>query len=109
MITYYPIGTIVTLENLEPSQFMIAGYLPKRADSKPYDYFGVSFPLGLLDKTDYICFDHVSITDVVHKGYSNEACQEFISSLDTFGEALRTAIINAAYKGEKEGDVHGES
>ncbi len=108
MKRYYPVGTIVRLEDLDPKYFMIAGYLPKREDSKIYDYFGVIFPLGMKDASDYICFDHDSITEVIHTGYCNEACQNLLDGFCEYGENLMSAFRELKARSQSTNTKDGE-
>lgn len=92
MSLYHPIGTIVKLGLDESLQFMIAGYLPKRADSSVFDYFAVPFPFGLVDETNYICFNRESITEVVFEGFSDEQCKEVLNGFDELASNLKKSV-----------------
>lgn len=89
MSAYYPIGTVVSIELDRPLQVMIAGYLPKRKDSRVYDYFAVPFPLGLVDETAYICFDQDAITEVLWEGYRDETCQQLLQGFDEMAQNIQ--------------------
>lgn len=88
MSRYYPIGTVVKLELYDVLHFMIAGYLPKTGDGRVYDYFGVLFPFGILDEAKCICFNHNSITEMVHEGFCSEECSAVLDGFEEFGKKM---------------------
>ena len=89
MNSYYSIGTVVTLRHNPNFQFMIAGYWPKKEESKVFDYFAVPYPTGLINSEQYIGFDSESIADVVYEGYCDEECQRVLQGFDEFARNLR--------------------
>lgn len=93
MNEYYPIGTVVKLRLDDSLLIMIAGYLPKQKDSRPFDYFGVPFPFGMLDESKYICFDRNAIVEVVHKGYCDAECKKVLEGLSKFTDNLQTTAM----------------
>ena len=95
MSIYYPIGTIVRLSIDKDMLFMISGYLTRQDEGSIYDYFAVPFPLGLAKNNQYISFNRHCITEVVHKGYCDRKCQDFLDGFDQFVDNLKGSISNS--------------
>lgn len=89
MNSYYPIGTVVTLKQNPKFQFMIAGYLPKKAGSKVFDYFAVPYPTGMINSKQYIGFNRESVAEVVFEGFVDAECQKVLQGFDEFANNLR--------------------
>lgn len=93
MSEYYPIGTIVKLKGNEVLHVMVAGYLPQREDAGVFDYFGVPFPYGLTDETNYLCFNKNKIAEIVFEGYCDENCEEVLKGLGAFADNVKNAFL----------------
>lgn len=92
MSQYYPLGTVVKLDIGSDRLFMVAGYFSQREKGKVYDYFAVPFPLGLTDASQYICFNHSMVEEVVHQGYCNESCQKLLDGFDGMTAQLKQLV-----------------
>lgn len=102
MSKYYPIGTIVKLNGNDILHVMVAGYLPQREDSGVFDYFGVPFPYGLTDESNYICFNKNMIAELVFEGYEDEEGKEILSALEDVVTNVKHAFVAAKTKAEQQ-------
>ena len=92
MSMYYPIGTVVRLTIDKDMLFMISGYLTRQGEGNIYDYFAVPFPLGLVKDNQYISFNRHCITEVIHKGYCDEECQNVLDGFDQLVDNIKESI-----------------
>lgn len=92
MSVYYPIGTIVKLSIDKDMLFMISGYLTRQGEGHIYDYFAVPFPLGLVKDNQYISFNRHCITEVIHKGYCDDECQNVLDGFDQLVDNIKESI-----------------
>ena len=82
MKEYLPIGSIVKIRNSD-EKIMITGFCVQRDKSKkPMDYRGCNYPEGMIDNNDYLVFNNIQITEVIHKGYESEEEKEFKKRLN---------------------------
>ncbi len=75
-----PIGSVVKVKD-KTTLIMVAGYLSIAANEseKIWDYSGVFFPEGIVDKTHIFLFDHEQIDTVVSYGYMDSEQQLFVN------------------------------
>ena len=75
---YYPIGTVVLLENAK-KRIMIIGYKAKTMDKNDaksqeiiWDYSGCIYPEGLLSSDQILLFNHSQIKNIYYSGFQDE-------------------------------------
>lgn len=79
-----PIGTIVQLQD-QKNFLMIFGIKQVNADTdEEFDYCGVLYPEGNIGEAGYVLFNHSEITDIIFRGYEDEAREEFLDELQKF-------------------------
>lgn len=89
----FPIGTIVKLNNYV-QKVMLLGYLVKTKSGKIYDYCGCNYPVGILNKTDYVYFDKKDITQIIKVGYMDNEAKEVLSKIELSKRAQRLQNID---------------
>lgn len=70
---FLPIGTIVILKN-GTKKIMITSYLvitgsKEKEEKKMFDYGGYPYPVGMLDSSYALGFNHDQIDKVIHMGH----------------------------------------
>ncbi len=75
-----PIGSVVKLKE-NALLIMVIGYLSLAADTddKIYEYSGVVFPEGLIDKNRIALFDHNQIEAIASYGYMDAEQQRYVN------------------------------
>lgn len=67
-----PIGSVVMLEGIK-NRLMIIGHLQKQAGTEViWDYSAVPYPVGLIDPTQMILFNHDKIVLISYIGLQDE-------------------------------------
>jgi len=82
-----PIGTIVELNDCE-NMVMIIGFLMSSRDGLIYDYCGCEYPMGLLNKNDYLYFDKSNIIGLKKMGYINKEVLDVLEKVSTARKSL---------------------
>ena len=80
---YYPIGTVVELEQAEKRLFMIVGLEVQSENGERRDYVAVRYPMGAMDKANYYFFNHSQIKEVVHMGYVNIDHETYVELINS--------------------------
>ena len=81
MSSFLPIGSVCKLYDTN-QEVMIVGYC--FIDEKErYDYVGLMYPSGLIDKKNYLGFNEEKIEKVEFRGYDTDNYKEFIRRLKT--------------------------
>lgn len=76
-----PIGSVVTLEGIK-NRLMITGHLQKQANSEIiWDYAAVPYPVGLIDPTHMILFNHDKIVLISYIGLQDEEGLSYMEEL----------------------------
>lgn len=75
-----PIGSIVSIKE-KKIKFMIIGYYPIK-EGKKYDYFGVTYPFGIIDTKKIYMFYAKDISNVFYRGYENEEYKGLLKELE---------------------------
>lgn len=80
---FLPIGSIVILS--DGKKYLIHKLVVDDQCSKNryYDYSAVSYPDAIFDHTE-ICFNHVDIKEIIHRGYEDEEYKENIEMFSSF-------------------------
>ncbi len=75
-----PIGSVVKLKE-NASLVMVIGYMSLDTDTndKIYEYSGVAFPEGLIDKNRIALFDHNQIETIASYGYMDAEQQSYVN------------------------------
>lgn len=79
-----PIGTVVMLKGVA-KKLMIIGILPIRGEGENetmYDYIGVLFPEGFINRETTFLFNQDDINDIIFSGYDNPERREFIFGVE---------------------------
>lgn len=81
---YLPIGSIVTVKDIN-KKLMIIGYysLEYKNSVKLYDYVGCSYPEGMLLKNNTFSFNHSDIINCDFLGYQDESYKILNSNLNS--------------------------
>jgi len=90
-IKYLPIGTLCSV-NDSNQELMIVGY--SVVVEKKYDYVGVPYPGGIINRDSYYFFDANQISKVVYEGYKNESYDQFITKYDLVNKVIDKKIDN---------------
>ena len=80
MNKYLPIGSVCSIKNSDVD-VMVIGYCFKKGTIK-FDYIGVTHPVGLITKKNFVGFDNKDIDEVLFRGYETEKYTSFIDNLD---------------------------
>ena len=95
-----PIGSVVSLNNLEQVKVMITGFCVRKAGEEEslFDYSGCVHPVGIIRPDQMILFNHSSIDKIHYMGYL-DICQgksrNFYEFLDFYHEILCFFVIRA--------------
>lgn len=77
-----PIGSVVLLKNGK-KKIVVAGVMQvKQMDNGEtilYDYMGVPYPEGYMNRDTGLLFNHDNIQEIVFKGYADEERENFIN------------------------------
>lgn len=78
---FLPIGTIVILKNgtkkiMITSYLVITGSKEKDKEKKMFDYGGYPYPVGMLETSYSLGFNHDQIDKVVHMGHVDNEYKE---------------------------------
>lgn len=77
-----PIGSIVRLEAMPESRFMICGTLAMDDEEKKFDYNAVSYPIGLMLSREMVLFNHDKISEVLFEGYKGKNYDMYLDLLE---------------------------
>ena len=86
-----PIGSIVTLKDMETQDVMIIGYCPRKAEEngKIFDYCGCLHPIGLLAPDSALLFNHDQIQRIRVIGYLSDASYAVLPRMEEILTDLR--------------------
>lgn len=77
----FPIGSVVSVEGLE-NRFMIIGHLQKQSGTDTvWDYAAVPFPVGLIDPTKLLLFNHDKISLLSYIGLQDQEGLKYMEEL----------------------------
>ena len=79
---FYPIGTVVTLEQAPEFMFMIVGLMVQSESGECRDYVAVRYPVGELDNNNHYFFNQNQIKEVVHMGYVNVDHETYVELIN---------------------------
>lgn len=77
-----PIGSVVSLKELEGSMLMIVGAQAGTSDGKKFDYMGVRYPIGVTSAQSYVCFNERLIDKVLFKGYEGPKWDNYLKLIE---------------------------
>lgn len=72
MKEYFPIGTTVSIKDIENELFVIIGLAVENSEKEKRDYVAIRYPVGAANNSSYYFFNHIDIEKVVHMGFVNE-------------------------------------
>ena len=89
-----PIGSVVTLKDADKS-LMIVGrsQTPADDDNKFYDYSGILYPEGYLDRQHLALFNHEDIEEVRYIGYIDFVQRNFTEILEPIHAGLKSGEL----------------
>lgn len=81
-----PIGTVVELKGID-KPIMIFGYYQIDVETnKKYDYIGIVYPIGKIDKSNEVVFNKEFINDVLFTGYKTKQFYKLTEKFINIGE-----------------------
>ncbi len=86
-----PIGSVVTLKDMESQDLMIIGYCARKAEEngKLHDYCGCLHPVGLLAPDSAVLFDHDQIQRIRGVGTLTDASYAVLPRMEEILAELR--------------------
>ena len=103
-----PIGSVVSLNNLEQVKVMITGFCVRKAGEEEslFDYSGCVHPVGIIRPDQMILFNHSSIDKIHYMGYLDEFTLETLSKMEELLITIRNSKPEDAEEGNsKAGDI----
>jgi len=99
MKEYLPIGTVVTVKDIE-KKVMIVGISQVRETDvlERWDYVAVLYPTGVYAENSFCFFDNDDITEIVFKGYDDEERHAFLKIVDEAEKMVNEAEKTAEEK-----------
>ncbi|WP_408070256.1 DUF4176 domain-containing protein [Butyrivibrio sp. JL13D10] len=89
-----PIGSIVKLKNLEMLVMIMGVWQTKISDETAvYDYAGVTYPHGYINRDLTLGFDREDIEDVLYIGYMDYQQQFFMERIEPILDGLKAGEI----------------
>ena len=97
---FLPIGTIVLLKNgkkeimvtcygIMPQGTIVVNGQEQDGGNKMFDYGGCTYPEGLINPQNLICFNHENIEKVCYMGYETDSFNEFNEGLKEMIEKIK--------------------
>ena len=80
--SFLPLGSIVSLK--ESSRYVVViGYtVVEEGENKIWDYLGCAYPIGVVDPSKNLLFDHSQIDKVIFRGFSDDEGNKFLNDLE---------------------------
>jgi len=72
-----PLGSVVTIKDVEPDVIIIGRVAGKSGENKVYDYVGAPYPVGVVDSDQLAFFNHDDIDDIDFIGCKNDIEADF--------------------------------
>lgn len=82
-----PVGSVVFLKDAI-KKLMVIGIKPGNEEGKFFDYIGVMYPEGYINKDILFLFNHEDIVDIVYRGYENPEHTQFLQQIKVGMEKL---------------------
>lgn len=79
---YLPVGSIVKLKGATRKVVVIGFAIIEDGSSKPWDYLGCAYPIGVISNDKNLLFNIDQIEKVVSEGYSDEEDKRFRKELE---------------------------
>lgn len=81
---FLPIGSVVQLKDAK-KKLVIIGVMPVKhtpnGTDVAYDYLGVPYPEGYMNRDTGLLFNHDRIDEIVFMGYANEERELFVNTM----------------------------
>ena len=81
---FLPIGSVVRLKDAK-KKLVIMGVMPVKhtfnGTDVAYDYLGVPYPEGYMNRDTGLLFNHDKIDEIVFMGYANEERDLFVNTM----------------------------
>ncbi len=89
-----PIGSVVRLKGADRSLVIVGrSQTPADDENHIYDYSGVIFPEGYLDRNNVALFDHDDIEEIRYVGYMDIIQRHFNDTLEAIHVGLKSGEI----------------
>lgn len=86
MNDFLPIGTTVSIKDIENELFVIIGLAVENSKKEKKDYVAIRYPVGAINNSSYYFFNREDIEEVVHMGFINRDFECYVNLINALVE-----------------------